>query len=136
MQDTQIKMLELKLQMMEQENQLLKEKMGENGKGFCKDLAGKLAKKAGELFEQRDDSLKSELKTFVIKKIFPKCKFPISDDWARGLCKRAWRDKDVNCPPGTTKEKFAEAYYKKIAERLKYTRINSQTSARIKYIGE
>ena len=80
--------------------------------------------------------MKKELKSYVGSQVFPTCKFIRSEVEARKICGAAEASKDISLPENTTVDQFVERYYKSVDKKLKNLRVNTQTSARIKFMGK
>lgn len=136
-----MQLLEKKILELEDQNRILKEKAarGRGGGGdVVLDMMSKRRKTCNleYLFLQRHDAMLIELRSYVASKIFPFAKFPVDSRVAKAICINAVDKFAVVIPKEATKLQFANAYYKVIGARLKHARVNCQTGARIKYIGE
>eukprot|EP00980_Cylindrotheca_fusiformis_P006717 scaffold1399_cov109-Cylindrotheca_fusiformis.AAC.1 len=82
------------------------------------------------------DTLLVAVRNFATTFVFPKAKFLQTELTARQYCMLAVAKNDIVLPAQATVEQFAEMYHNILDKRVRQIRLNSNTGARVKFIGK
>eukprot|EP00980_Cylindrotheca_fusiformis_P009854 scaffold2183_cov131-Cylindrotheca_fusiformis.AAC.3 len=86
--------------------------------------------------QHMNSSQEAAMRNFATKFVFPKSKFIQTDLMARQYCILAVANNDVALSTSATVEQFAEMYHNTLEKRVRQIRLNSNTGARVKFIGK
>eukprot|EP00980_Cylindrotheca_fusiformis_P024961 scaffold12788_cov76-Cylindrotheca_fusiformis.AAC.1 len=82
------------------------------------------------------DTLSVAVRNFATTFVFPKAKFLQTELTARQYCMLAVANNDIVLPTHATVEQFAAMYHSTLDKRVRQIRLNSNTGARVKFIGQ
>eukprot|EP00980_Cylindrotheca_fusiformis_P010244 scaffold2276_cov82-Cylindrotheca_fusiformis.AAC.5 len=135
-------LLRAELRRLQEENNKMKNQMSTPRQGVVQAARVTPAKNLnrggdGEaMLHHMKGSLEPALRNFATKFVFPKAKFIQTDLIARQYCMLAVANNNVALPTSATAEQFAEMYHSTLEKRVRQIRLNSNTGARVKFIGK
>eukprot|EP00980_Cylindrotheca_fusiformis_P020620 scaffold7685_cov65-Cylindrotheca_fusiformis.AAC.1 len=80
-------------------------------------------------------NLEAGVRNFATKFVFPKAKFLQSELTAKQYCMLAVANNNIALPASATVGEFAAMFHRTLEKRVRQIRLNSNTGARVKFIG-